>query len=79
MDPVNGVPGRDGNVLEGVEDTLSVDASLRYSVTDNIDVNLEGINLTDEFQDQWVDAAANRLSFYHHTGRNYLLGVRVKF
>jgi TonB-dependent receptor len=79
LDPVNGVPGRDGNVLEGVEDTLSVDASIRYSVTDNIDVNFEGINLTDEYQDQWVDATANRLSFYHHTGRNYLLGVRVKF
>jgi iron complex outermembrane receptor protein len=79
LDPTNGVPGRNGNVLEGVEDTLSVDASIRYSVTDNIDVNFEGINLTDEYQDQWVDATANRLSFYHHTGRNYLLGVRVKF
>ena len=52
---------------------------MRYKVTDNIDLSLEGLNLTDEFQDQWVDAAANRPSFYHHTGRNYLLGVRVKF
>jgi iron complex outermembrane receptor protein len=79
LDPVNGAPGRDGNNLEGVEETLTIDAALRYKVTDNIDLSLEGLNLTDEFQDQWVDADANRPSFYHHTGRNYLLGVRVKF
>jgi iron complex outermembrane recepter protein len=79
LDPVNGAPGRDGNNLEGVEESLTIDASVRYKVTDNIDLSLEGLNLTDEFQDQWVDAAANRPSFYHHTGRNYLLGVRVKF
>jgi iron complex outermembrane receptor protein len=79
LDPVNGAPGRDGNVLEGVAEALTIDASLRYKVNDSIEMSLEGLNLTDEFQDQWVDAAANRLSFYHHTGRNYLLGVRVKF
>jgi iron complex outermembrane recepter protein len=79
LDPVNGVPGRDGNVLEGVAETLTIDASIRYQINDSVDLSLEGLNLTDEFQDQWVDEAANRLSFYHHTGRNYLLGVRVKF
>ncbi|HKZ72713.1 MAG TPA: TonB-dependent receptor [Steroidobacteraceae bacterium] len=79
LDPTAGVPGRDGNNLEGVSETTTIDASARFSVTDNIDVTFEGLNLTDEFQDQWVDDASRRLSFYHHTGRNYLLGVRVKF
>jgi TonB-dependent receptor len=79
LDPTSGVPGRDGNNLEGVAETLTVDASARFSVTDNIDITFEGLNLTDEFQDQWVDQNANRLSFYHHTGRNYMLGVRAKF
>jgi iron complex outermembrane recepter protein len=79
LDPVNGVPGRDGNVLEGVAATTTIDAMIRFQVNDNIDLSLEGLNLTDEFQDQWVDDAANRLSFYHHTGRNFLLGARVKF
>ena len=73
------VPGRNGNDIEGTEEVLTVDASARYSLSDNIDLTLEGVNLTDEFQDQWVDSLGNRLSYYHHTGRSYLLGARIKF
>jgi iron complex outermembrane receptor protein len=79
LDPTAGVPGRDGNNLEGVAETLTIDAAARFNITDGIAITFEGLNLTDEFQDQWVDQAANRLSFYHHTGRNYMLGVRAKF
>ena len=32
---------------------LNIDASIRYSVTDNIELSLEGINLTDEYRDQY--------------------------
>lgn len=49
------------------------------SVTDSLDVTLEALNLTDEFQDQWVDSSGNRLSYYHHEGRQYLLGARYEF
>ncbi len=73
------VPGRNGNDIEGTAEVLTVDASARYSLNDNIDLTLEGVNLTDEFQDQWVDSLGNRLSYYHHTGRSYLLGARIKF
>jgi TonB-dependent receptor len=73
------VPGRNGNDLEGTADVLQIDASARYSVTDNLTVTLEGINLTDEFEDQWVDSVGNRLSYYHHTGRSFLLGARYQF
>lgn len=45
----------------------------------NLDVTLEALNLTDEFQVQYVDSAGNRLSYYHHQGRQYLLGARYKF
>ena len=55
-----------------------MDASARFSVTPNFDLTLEALNLTDEFQDQYVDAS-NRPSFYHHTGRNFILGARLKF
>jgi iron complex outermembrane recepter protein len=79
LDPNNGVPGRDGNNTEGVEETLTIDASARFSVTDSIDLTLEALNLSDEFQRQWVDETSDRTSFYHHTGRSYLLGARIKF
>jgi len=73
------VPGRNGNDIEGTASVTTIDASARYSLTDNIDLTLEGVNLTDEFEDQWVDSLGNRLSYYHHTGRSYLLGARIKF
>jgi len=36
------------------------------------------VNLTDEFQDQFNDQT-DRLSFYHHTGREFLVGVRYTY
>jgi outer membrane receptor protein involved in Fe transport len=72
------VPGQNGNTVEGNLDTLTVDASARLSVTDNLAITLEMLNLTDEYQDQYVDAS-NRPNFYHHTGRNYILGARLTF
>ena len=71
-------PGQNGNSEEGTNDSLTLDASARFSVTDNLDLTLEMLNLTDEFQDQYADAS-NRPVFYHHTGRNYILGARYKF
>ncbi|HEY5759706.1 MAG TPA: TonB-dependent receptor, partial [Steroidobacter sp.] len=73
------VPGRNNNDVEGTIETLSVDASSTWTVNDNLDITLEALNLTDEFQDQYVDSAGNRLSYYHHQGRQYLLGARYKF
>ncbi len=47
-------------------------------MNDNLDITLEALNLTDEFQDQYVDSNGDRLSYYHHQGRQYLLGARYR-
>jgi TonB-dependent receptor len=73
------VPGRNNNDVEGTIETFSIDASSTFTVNDNLDLTLEALNLTDEFQDQYVDSAGNRLSYYHHQGRQYLVGARYKF
>ena len=73
------VPGRDGNDIEGTNEVTTIDMSARYTVIENLDLTLEGINLTDEYEDQYLDSAGNRLSYYHHTGRSYLVGARYKF
>jgi TonB-dependent receptor len=73
------VPGRNGNDVEGTIETFTIDASSTWTVTPNLDLTLEALNLTDEFQDQYVDSAGDRLSYYHHQGRQYLLGARYKF
>ncbi len=73
------IPGRDGNDVEGTAETLNIDFSTSYQVSEHFALSLEALNLTDEVQDQWVDRAGNRLSFYHHQGRQYYLGARFKY
>lgn len=73
------VPGRNNNDVEGTIETLNVDFSATWTVMPALDITLEALNLTDEFQDQYVGSQADRLSYYHHQGRQYLLGARYKF
>ncbi len=73
------VPGRDGNDVEGTASTMNIDFSTTYNINDHFSVSLEALNLTDEVQDQWVDETGNRLSYYHHQGRQFYLGGRFKY
>jgi iron complex outermembrane receptor protein len=73
------VPGRNNNDVEGTKATTTVDVSASYQWNDQLEFTFEGINLTDEFTDQWVDSVGDRASVYHHTGRQYLFGVRYRF
>jgi len=71
--------GRDNNDMEGTNATTNVDASLSYALNDNWKISFEALNLTDEVDDQWVDSAGNRLTYYHETGRQYYVGAQYKF
>lgn len=73
------VPGQNNNDVEGKNSTLNVDASISYKLTKNIEVTLEGVNLTDQVNDQFISRARNSSVVYNHTGREFLAGVRVKF
>ena len=72
------VPGRNNNDMEGTKATTNIDASASWKVSEHVELTFEGINLTDEFSDQWVDSDADRSSVYHHVGRTYMVGVRVR-
>jgi len=63
----------------GTNDTLNVDLSASYNINDHLTVTLEGLNLTDEFNDQFLDTNADRVVVYTHTGRQYFFGARYKF
>jgi iron complex outermembrane recepter protein len=65
--------------VEGTNSTLNVDMSASYAINDHLSVSLEGLNLTDQFNDQYIDSASNRVVVYTHTGRLYFLGARYKF
>jgi iron complex outermembrane recepter protein len=72
------VPGQQGTDIEGTHATLNIDASFQLTLNDHIKVTLEGINLTDEYQDQYVDSR-DLMSVYHHTGREFVFGVRYTY
>ncbi len=72
------VPASDGNSVAGTNETLNFDAQASYQITPQLKASIEGINLTDEFNNQYVDAD-NRLNVYTHTGRQVFVGLRYTF
>lgn len=67
-----------GNVFEGYNSAINVDASIRYKITPWFEVSLEGVNLTDDYRDRFTDIDANRNYENNHFGRTILIGGRVK-
>ncbi|MFZ2995882.1 TonB-dependent receptor [Sphingobium sp.] len=67
-----------GNVFEGYNSTINIDASVRYKLTSWIELSLEGINLTDEYRDRYTDLDANRNYEQLHFGRTFQVGARFK-
>jgi iron complex outermembrane recepter protein len=78
---IQNVPGRNGNNIEGKVETFNVDAAASYQLTEQVQLTFEAINLTDEFNHQFVGDGADRqsTSVYHHTGRQYFVGARYRF
>ncbi|WP_298160955.1 TonB-dependent receptor [Brevundimonas sp.] len=74
------VPGRNGNPIEGKNETLNWDVSSSFNLTEQVSLTFEGLNLTDEENHQYV-GDGNRLStsVYHHTGRQFYFGARYRF
>jgi len=64
---------------EGTNETLNFDLSASWNITEQLSLSLEGLNLTDEQNDQFIDTRANRVVVYSHTGRQLFFGGRYKF
>ena len=73
------VPGQNNNDVEGKNSSTNVDASLSYKFTENLEFTLEGVNLTNQVNDQFISRARNSSVVYNVTGREILAGVRYKF
>ena len=66
------VPGQNNNDVEGKNSSLNVDASLSYKITNNVQVIFEGVNLTNEKNDQFISRARNSSVVYSVSGREYM-------
>jgi iron complex outermembrane recepter protein len=76
---VTRVPGQNNNDVEGKNKSTNVDVSFSYKVNDKLDLTLEGVNLTNEPNDQFVSRARNSVVVNNVTGREFLAGLRYKF
>jgi TonB-dependent receptor len=72
------VPGQQGTDLEGTAGTLNIDVSAQLSLTKQVKLTFEGINLTNEATNQYVDSR-ELSSVYHTTGREFIAGVRFNY
>ncbi len=52
---------------------------MSYKVNDKLEITLEGVNLTNEANDQFTSRERNSMVVNNVTGREYLLGLRYKF
>ncbi len=67
-----------GNVFEGYGATTNLDASLRYKITEWMELSVEGNNLLDTYRYRFTDFDADRNYENNHFGRTILFGARVK-
>ncbi|MGE0662474.1 MAG: TonB-dependent receptor [Hyphomonadaceae bacterium] len=72
------IPGRNGNASESTAETLNVDFAASYALSERLRLTFEGLNLTDEASDQFL-SPDDRVSFYHHYGRQFMAGVRFTY
>ena len=70
----------DANGVHGQSGSTIVDASIHYRISDQLELSLEGANLTNEAQESWVANPSVSLPLeYSQTGRTYTLGLRYRF
>jgi iron complex outermembrane recepter protein len=74
------VPGAEvGTSADGFNGTFNLDASIQYNINSHFRVSLEGANLTDQYESEFNDTSKNLVYYYHHTGREILLGARYQY
>ena len=78
-DYLTSIPGRNGTYVERTEGTSNIDFSANYNFSDSLKLTFEALNLTDESENQRLDATvapANVVSYFHETGRQFFVGLR---
>ena len=65
-------------ILEGYGATTNLDASMRYKLTEWLELSVEGNNLLDTYRYRFTDFEADRNYENNHFGRTILFGARLK-
>lgn len=73
------VPAASGNDVEGKAEIFNLDFSASWDFSDNFSITFEAINLTDQFDERWINSARKNSLNYEHTGREFVVGARYKY
>jgi iron complex outermembrane recepter protein len=71
--------GINGNDARGKRETLNVDTAISYALNDHLTFSFEGINLTDQADDRWLNSELDFTESFEHTGRQYYVGFRYTY
>jgi iron complex outermembrane receptor protein len=73
------VPGQNNNDVEGRNSTFNVDMRIGFNINERLQLTFDGVNLTDEFNDQFIGRERNSPVVFHHTGRQLMFGARFTY
>jgi len=74
------VPGQEtGTDADGFDATFNLDASVQYTIDKHFKATVEGINLTNQFENEFDDTQKDLSYYYHETGREVLFGLRYSY
>ncbi len=73
------VPAQNGNDVEGKAEQMNVDVSASYDVNERLTFSFEALNLTDQYDERWINTQRQNSLNYEHTGREFVLGFRYNY
>ena len=74
------VPGSEpGTSADGWDGTFYLSASVEYNVNAHLRLMAQAENLTDQYESEFDGISRNLVYYYHHTGRDILVGFRYKY
>ena len=76
---VTRVPAQNNNDVEGKNKSFNVDVSMSYKFNEKLEFTLEGVNLTNQENDQFISRQRDSVVVNNVTGREILAGLRYKF
>ena len=65
--------------MEGKAATLNLDFSASYELSEKLELTFEAINLTDVYDERWINSQRQNSLNYEHTGREFVVGVRYRY
>ncbi len=65
--------------VEGYDANLTFDMAASYQINDRMKLSLEGLNIFDRFNRQYIDSDRDSTFVYTHTGRQFNLGLQYRF